>query len=215
MAAPAATVGGLDAAAVRRAWPGLLDEVRERSRVTQVLLSSATVHAVEGDTLVLTIGSGALARQLSEERHSEKIVDALRAVLGGSWRIRCEPPQDGTAASTPARPAAAQSAAASRGQAQPSRAPAPSRGQAGAERPAQRQPRTFEPPARAGGRAVPPPSDEPLPPEPPDLEPDDEDAMLAEAATAPENDVGDRRDPEEVALELLADQLGARKIDGS
>ena len=38
--------------------------------------------------------------------------------------------------------------------------------------------------------------------------------MLAEAATAPEHDAsGDRRDPEAVALELLATQLGARKID--
>ncbi len=199
--------GGLDAAAVRRAWSGLLDEVRERSRVTQVLLSSATVHSVDGDTLVLTIGSGALARQLSEERHVEKIVDALHAVLGGTWRIRCEPPDAGGSGGTSTSTGAGGNAAGGQRPASGQQNARPGTGQ--------RQPRSFEPPARGGnGRsAPPPPPDEPLPPEPPDLEPDDEDAMLAEAATAPEHDVGDRRDPEEVALELLANQLGARKID--
>ncbi|HEY0636244.1 MAG TPA: hypothetical protein VGD67_01235 [Pseudonocardiaceae bacterium] len=204
MTEPARGGSGVDAAQVRRAWPGILDEVRERSRVTQVLLSSATVHAVDGDTLVLTIGSGALARQLSEERHVEKIVDALRAVLGGAWRIRCEPPDGGGSSSggagaggTPQRPAGGQQR--------------PAQGQQ-----RERGPRTFEPPQR-GNRATPPASrpadDIPPPPEPPaDLEPDDEDAMLAEAATPPEHDVGDRRDPEEIALELLQTQLGARPI---
>jgi len=194
---------------VRNAWQTLLDEVRERSRVTQVLLSGATVHAVEGDTLVLTIGSAALARQLAEERHVEKITDALRAMFGGTWRLRCEQADGG-------------------GQRQPA---APQRPE-----PPQRPSRRIEPPARGangrGARAA----DEPPPPEPPDPEPhvpppaggqylpppaggpgpapaDDEDAMLAEAATAPEHDAGGRRDPEEVALELLADTLGARKID--
>jgi DNA polymerase-3 subunit gamma/tau len=50
-----------------------------------------------------------------------------------------------------------------------------------------------------------------LPPEPP---PEDEEEMLAEA----DHDSGDpgapRRDPEEVAIELLAAQLGARAVDG-
>ena len=181
---------------MRRAWPGLLDEVRERSRVTQVLLSSATVHAVEGDTLVLTIASAALARQLSEERHVEKITSALQAVLGGAWRIRCQLADQ--AGQTGQRPAAA---------AQPSARQQP-----------QRPSRRIEPPARgrgaANGRGAPPPmADEPPPPEPPDSDPfDDEDAMLAEAAMAPD-DAGGRKDPEEAALELLADTLGARKID--
>ncbi|MGQ0481267.1 MAG: DNA polymerase III subunit gamma and tau [Pseudonocardia sp.] len=55
-------------------------------------------------------------------------------------------------------------------------------------------------------------SSEPPPPEPP---PDDEEEMLAEASAAA--DAGDsaapRRDPEEVAIELLAAQLGARTVD--
>jgi DNA polymerase-3 subunit gamma/tau len=54
----------------------------------------------------------------------------------------------------------------------------------------------------------------PLPPEPPDDDvppDDDEEAMLAEASV-PVSDVA-RRDPEEVAIELLTSQLGARSID--
>jgi len=195
----AAGAGGLDAAAVRRAWSAVLDEVRERSRVTQVLLSSATVHAVDGDTLVLTIGSAALARQLAEERHVEKITDALRAVLGGAWRVRCEQ----------AEPAGGRPLASQQGAEPTSRQ----------QRPPRRVDQPGRTPTRSGGGGngrggAPPTADEQPPPEPLDPDPvDDEDAMLAEAAIPPEHDIGERRDPEEVALELLADKLGARKID--
>jgi len=50
-------------------------------------------------------------------------------------------------------------------------------------------------------------------PEPPPSDVDDEESMLAEAG----NDTSEtpRRDPEEVALELLQTELGARRIDGS
>jgi DNA polymerase-3 subunit gamma/tau len=42
----------------------------------------------------------------------------------------------------------------------------------------------------------------------------DEDAMLAEAAVDAGSDAPPRRDPEEVALELLQNELGARRISG-
>ncbi len=82
--------GGMDAVAVRRVWSELLAEVRERSRTTEVMMSNATVQAVDGDTLVLTIPSAPLARRLSEQRNTEVIVAALNAVLGVDWRVRCE-----------------------------------------------------------------------------------------------------------------------------
>ena len=41
----------------------------------------------------------------------------------------------------------------------------------------------------------------------------EEESMLAEAAEEP-SEAGPRRDPEEVALELLQNELGARKING-
>ncbi|GAY14105.1 DNA polymerase III subunits gamma/tau [Mycobacterium sp. shizuoka-1] len=66
------------------------------------------------------------------------------------------------------------------------------------------------------GVGQPVPQAEPLPPEP---EPDpveaqraEEDSMIAEVGR--DEDAAPRRDPEEVALELLQSELGARKIDG-
>ncbi|MGH3784808.1 MAG: DNA polymerase III subunit gamma/tau, partial [Pseudonocardiaceae bacterium] len=80
----------LDAAAVRRVWPALLDAVREQSRTTQVLLSNATASAVQGSTLVLTLPNAPLARRLGDERNVELIKAALRTVLGVDWQVRCE-----------------------------------------------------------------------------------------------------------------------------
>ena len=63
-------------------------------------------------------------------------------------------------------------------------------------------PTAPQPPERAARPvAVPPPSDE-----------DDEESMLAQAV---HEEVGPRRDPEEVALELLQNELGARRIEGA
>ena len=62
------------------------------------------------------------------------------------------------------------------------------------------------------------PVNEPLPPEP---QPDpvdarraEEDELIAEAVRDAAADASPRRDPEEVALELLKAELGARPIDG-
>src|SRR5262249_42290290 len=90
---PTATPAGpgvIDAAAVRRAWPGILEKTKQGSRSTGALLMNATVKAVEGDTLVLTIGAAPLARRLSEQRNTDVISAALRAELGVAWRVRCE-----------------------------------------------------------------------------------------------------------------------------
>ncbi|MDN5920620.1 MAG: DNA polymerase III subunit gamma and tau, partial [Pseudonocardia sp.] len=101
-AEPAPAASSLDAAAVRRVWPEILAAARQRSRSTEALMVNATVRAVDGDTLVLTIGSAPLARRLSEARNTDVIVDALRAVLGVQWRVRCD---QGDAGGAPARPA--------------------------------------------------------------------------------------------------------------
>ena len=82
---------------------------------------NATVRAVDGDVLVLTIGSEPLARRLSEQRNTDVIADALHAVLGVRWRVRCDhgdaaPPAGATCGEPYLRSAAA---------AVPSRAVAP------------------------------------------------------------------------------------------
>jgi DNA polymerase-3 subunit gamma/tau len=60
--------------------------------------------------------------------------------------------------------------------------------------------------APASRPAQPSASPTPAPPEE-----DDEESMLAQAV---HEEVGPRRDPEEVALELLQSELGARRIEG-
>ncbi len=186
----------LDVAAVRQVWQALLDAVREQSRATQVLFSNATASAVEGSTLVLTLPTAPLARRLGDERNVEMIKRALRAVLGVDWQVRCEH-ADGDAG-----PRSAQQ------QSQRARPP-----QRSVERPASRRPAAPQLP----DDGVPPPPEPPDPEDPgavaiPQAPVDDDEAMLAEAASM-SREHSRRRDPEEVALELLTEQLGARRID--
>jgi len=185
---PAAAPASIDAAAVRRVWSEILAAAKQRSRSTGALLVNATVRAIEGDVIVLAIGSEPLARRLSEQRNTDVIADALHAVLGVRWRVRCDHGDAPPAAS--ARPAAL-------------RAPAPP------QRPSRPAPTRPAPTRRSA-----PEEAEPLPPEPPDEDapPDDEEAMMAEAA-ADSASPAVRRDPEEVAIELLSAQLGATAMD--
>src|SRR5262249_56482118 len=81
---------GVGAADVRRVWQEIQDAVKQRKKRTAALLVSATVRAVENDTLVLSIGTAPLARLLSEQSNTDVIAEALHAVLGVRWRVRCE-----------------------------------------------------------------------------------------------------------------------------
>jgi DNA polymerase-3 subunit gamma/tau len=197
-AAPEQAGGGDDTTALRRQWPEVVDRIGKHSRVTFALMNGSSVQAIEGDTLVIAASTAAMAKRLSEQRHVDKIAEALRETFGVAWRVRFADPGDGGSAS----PAAAGTAATATA---PAAAP-PSRRQ-----PVQRR----EPPATRGqerpARPRPPMRDEAPPPDEPP--PDDEEALLAEAAADDAGGNGQRRDPEEIALELLADQLGARKIN--
>jgi DNA polymerase-3 subunit gamma/tau len=149
--APAASSAEPGAPAVRTVWPAVRDKVRQRSRTIWSMLADATVRAVEGNTLVLTLESAPLAKRLCEQRNADVIAEALKDALGVDWRVRCE---------------------------------------AGAPTPATPMP-TADP--------------EPAP------QADDEESMLAEAGG--EDVSAPPRDPEEAALELLQNQLGARRLD--
>jgi len=141
-------------------WTTVREKVRQRSRTTEVMLSGATVRAVEDNTLVLMHESAPLAKRLAEQRNSDVIREALKDALGVDWRLRCEV---GVASELPGdTPAAA--------------------------------PSVVGPAHRSA-------------------EVQAEEEMLAEAAEADSSDAP-RRDPEEVALELLQSELGARKIEG-
>lgn len=167
--------GALDTTAVRNAWAEIRSKVRDRSRTTEVMLSGATVRAIDGNTLVLSHDSPPLAKRITESRNAEVIREALRDALGVNWEIRCD-----VGSAEAAAPAAS--------------------------RPAKAAPRVVTRPSRPTPDPEPVPEPEPEPPSPED----EEEQMLAEAG---QSEAGPRRDPEEVALELLQNELGARKID--
>jgi DNA polymerase-3 subunit gamma/tau len=189
----------------------VLAAAKERKKRTAALLVSATVRAVENDTLVLSIGTAPLARLLSEQSNTDVIAESLHAVLGVRWRVRCEHGDGGSPPPPSGRPEPARTEPTpaferpNSGGARPAAAPSAPEGSA------QRRP-TRPPPVRRSTSA-----DEgvPLPPEPPDEEAppeDDEEAMIAEVA-ADTTGSAPRRDPEEAAIELLTAQLGARTLD--
>ncbi|HEY2193002.1 MAG TPA: DNA polymerase III subunit gamma and tau [Actinomycetospora sp.] len=88
----------------------------------------------------------------------------------------------------------------------------------GAERPANGE--QARPPEPSAGRTAAPrpvagPPDIPPPPEPPDEDEVTEDDMYAEAHAEPgSGERAARRDPDDVVMELLTQQLGARRVDG-
>ncbi|GEL19157.1 DNA polymerase III subunit gamma and tau [Pseudonocardia asaccharolytica] len=179
-----------DVAEVRRRWPEVLAATKQQKMRTHALLITATVRTVVDDTLVLDAGTAALARLLSEQSNLEIIAEALGAVLGGHWRVRCEFGDTEPPAQAPAQ----------------ARNPPPRR----PNRPEPARPETSRRPAPDDAVPVPPEPPEPPAEEPP---PDDEEAMMAEAAAEPRGEPVSRRDPEEAAIELLSSELGARAID--
>ena len=183
-AAPFAAVGVTD---VRRVWAEVLTVVKEKRRTTQAMLDSATVADLDGSTLILTVPSAALGRRVMEAGNVEVLRAALRQVLGVDWRIRCQaPPEDGATGGrshSGATPAGGFGGGAPPGSGPPAGPGSRNR-------------------ARVDGLTAPTP-------EPPD------DDIPEDYGAPPDPDapVAAPRDPEEVAIELLASQLGARRLE--
>ncbi|MDQ1677982.1 MAG: polymerase subunit gamma/tau [Actinomycetota bacterium] len=209
--APTGSPAGLDAAAVRRVWPTVLDAVKQRKRTTHVLLSEATVVAVDGTTLVLTHAIAPLVRRLSEDQNVAVVREALKEVLGVDWRIRYEGGGQGASAraasaAAPARDAApgrSVSAAAAGG---PAGGVVRSVVEDGGWPEVRGIPSSPEPQADPAPpvRAAAPGADEPPPEEEPDWDPYEDEAAGG----------GNRVSVEDTALALLKQELGARKIEG-
>ncbi|AOS61055.1 DNA polymerase III subunit gamma and tau [Actinoalloteichus hymeniacidonis] len=192
-AAPAAT-GGIDAAAIRRVWTALLGVVRERSRSLEAMLSDATVHAVQGNLVLLTHMSAPLARRLADSRNSEAIAAALGQVLGGSWQVRC-----GSAEEMAAIGGGAPAAAPKQPVRQAAPAPqAPVRPQRPAAQPAEQRPRRVDTEDADGV---------PLPPEPDDMEPPEPDPQST--PSAPVRRVVPAKPSEPVPTEGAAEAAGS------
>lgn len=199
-----AETGQPDAAAVRAVWSEVRAKVRERSRTVEVMLSGASVAAVRDNTIVLAHESAPLAKRLVEPRNADVIRDALKDLFGVDWAVQCE-----TGLAAPAAPPKQVSPQPKKSPDGPPKFSRPSQGRV--EQPQRRQQQSSD--------DIPPPEapdypDDPEPVEsdgPPVVTAQDEEDMMKESAEPVPP--GERRDPDDVALELLAEQLGAKKID--
>lgn len=97
-AVPPPAPGGLDLAGLAAVWPQVLDAVRSRRRTAHVLLSQhadlvALVAAPGVPTgaaateVTLAFTRPAFARTFTSGGHVSAVEEALREVLGGSWRV--------------------------------------------------------------------------------------------------------------------------------
>jgi DNA polymerase III, subunit gamma and tau len=98
--------GALDAAALRRLWPEVLDVVKQASRRTRALLDNAQITDVDGE-LVSLAAPAALARMIADESNTSVLRAALTKVVGGDWRIAVDG-NGTTSAISPSDPPAAQ-----------------------------------------------------------------------------------------------------------
>jgi DNA polymerase-3 subunit gamma/tau len=89
-AEPQAESGAIDAAAVRRLWPEVLDVVKQTSKRTRALLDNAQVTSVNGDRLTLAAPTTALAKMISEDGTIELVRTALTSIVGGTWQVEVD-----------------------------------------------------------------------------------------------------------------------------
>lgn len=236
-------VGGLEGELLREVegrWGEIRAKVREFGAAVHALLSGAAVARVDGDVIVFAHQHAPLAQRLSNPKYVEAVEAAVHAVLGRRHGVRWEV----GAAAAPARnqaaaPARESGRAPARGgqsgrseQSQP-RFTRPSQARAASPDASQARGREgSSTEADSASRFAPPDDDIPLPdgpdypddPGPTDYSPvgydgvppasteEEEREMLAESARPVPP--GDRRDPDEVALELLRTELGATRLDG-
>jgi DNA polymerase-3 subunit gamma/tau len=87
---PAAVPAGqLDAAAVRRLWPDVLEIVKQTSRRTRALLDNAQITGCDGSKVTLA-APAALAKMIAEDSNTTVLRDALTQVVGGTWQVAVE-----------------------------------------------------------------------------------------------------------------------------
>jgi DNA polymerase-3 subunit gamma/tau len=89
-AAPSpAEPGALDAAALRRIWPEVLEVVKQTSRRTRALLDNAQIVDVAGELVNLS-APPKLAKMIAEDSNTSVLRAALTKVVGGEWKIGVE-----------------------------------------------------------------------------------------------------------------------------
>ncbi|WP_411157395.1 DNA polymerase III subunit gamma and tau [Nocardia terpenica] len=236
-------VGGSEGELLREVegrWGEIRAKVREFGAAVHALLSGAAVARVDGDVIVFAHQHAPLAQRLSNPKYVEAVEAAVHAVLGRRHGVRWEV---GAAAAPARNQAAAPARESGRAPARGGQSGRSEQSQPRFTRPSQARaasPDASQARGREGAsteedsatRFAPPDDDIPLPdgpdypddPGPTDYSPvgydgvppasteEEEREMLAESARPVPP--GDRRDPDEVALELLRTELGATRLDG-
>ena len=201
----AASDGAVDVATLRRLWSQLLAAISSKS--TQAMLMNAAVQSVDGNTVTIAHTSAPLARRLAASQNQDAIAAAVGKVVGGAWQVKVVHGEAGGGPGAMAAPAAAP----------PRQRPAaPTRPSQAARPQPEVQPTPVAPPPAAPAAddiPLPPEPDEPAEPEP-EPEPESEESMMAEAARVPEpGELVDTRNPHDVLLEMLNEELGAVPIE--
>ena len=94
--------GGIDTAAIRRAWPDILGWIFKHKRTTWTLLSEhATVHDFDGSKVVLAISTTGIANTFRHGPHADLVRQALIDVLGVDARVEGIPTPDASPSSSP------------------------------------------------------------------------------------------------------------------
>ena len=75
----------LDAAAMRRLWPQIMERIRALSRTTWAMLDGAQVIEADGQQVTVAVAPS-LAKRIAEDRNTTLISSALTDEVGGVWR---------------------------------------------------------------------------------------------------------------------------------
>jgi len=88
-AEPAATAAGLvDIEMIRRSWPIVLEEVRQKSRKLHALLGDAGVQSFDGRAIVVEVRFAIHGDMVTEPKNAALIADAVNSVFGISPVVR-------------------------------------------------------------------------------------------------------------------------------
>lgn len=197
---------------VRASWDAIREEVGRRRKPAEIMLTEARVLALEDNTLTLGHTTGALAERLNAGDNNKAIVGAITAELGVNLAVKCVVGTKGASASVPRpkvpdRDDEQESESFTWGAPQPIGQDPDWRGRI---EQATQVARKREQTQFSTGVPLPPdpgPDEEQAPPEPVR---DEEEEMMADAA----QEVGehDHRSSTEIAMELLTQELGARRL---
>ncbi|MGB6040656.1 MAG: DNA polymerase III subunit gamma/tau, partial [Gordonia sp. (in: high G+C Gram-positive bacteria)] len=186
---------GLTVEAVTAKWPEIRAAVRKQSTVLEAMLSAAFVHHVDSPNVVLGHPHSALVGRLSDDRGLRALNSAVTEVFGPGLSVSLVHAQPGSA------PASAQSPSNEQAQSTPQRRQTYTR-------PSQPQGGQAAEASREATPELPEPEAPPVPDE--ELTHAERAEMVEQAQTGTPDH---RLDPDQVALELLKSELGARPVE--